>query len=265
MEKIIKTSTITIRPLTTMEELLEMQKVEEVVWQMSPNPVHQTFTALNNGGIILGAFDGNRMIGFLYSFAGFDGQNAYLCSHMLGILSAYRSGGLGMRMKRKQAEMAGELGYSIITWTFDPLESLNAYLNLHKLGAVGAAYHIDHYGTMNDNLNKGLPSDRIQIEWSTVEQEDTPPVNFAPERLLTDIDEHNKPLGRTAIFHDDHDGWFVAIPANFQSIKKENIELARSWRLVTRKAFQLLFNHEYVAVDLLHNPSKKISYYYFSK
>lgn len=257
------TSDITIRPLTTMDELLEMQKVEETVWKMSPNPVHQTFTALKNGGIILGAFNGQKMIGFLYSFAGYDGQNTYLCSHMLGILPEFRSGGLGMRMKKKQAELAGELGYSVITWTFDPLESLNAYLNLNKLGAVGAAYHIDHYGVMNDDLNKGLATDRIQIEWATGERAKNSPVDFTPDRLLTDVNEHNEPVANLTAFQDDHNGWFVAIPTNFQTIKNENMELARQWRRVTREAFQLLFKKNYIARDLLRDPSKDISYYYF--
>src|SRR5699024_10712291 len=90
---------------------------------------------------------------------------AYLCSHMLGILPEYRKGGLGVKMKLKQADIAKALGYQMITWTFDPLESLNAYVNLHKLGAVAAHYKPNHYGSMDDKLNKGLPSDRIQIEW----------------------------------------------------------------------------------------------------
>ncbi|QGS68395.1 GNAT family N-acetyltransferase [Oceanobacillus sp. 143] len=156
---------IEIRPLETMDELIEMQKVEESVWQADSIPVHQTYTVLNNGGIILGAFDQNKMIGFLYSFAGFDGKSAYLCSHELGILPAYRKGGLGERMKQMQADLAKEAGYEIITWTFDPLESVNAYLNLHKLGAEGVLYKENYYGVMEDELNQGLPSDRIHIKW----------------------------------------------------------------------------------------------------
>lgn len=114
---------VVIRALTTMEELKQMQEIETAVWQMPPLPVHQTFTALNNGGIILGAFDDKKLIGFLYSFAGFDGHVSYICSHMLGILPAYRASGLGVQMKIKQAEIARDMGYQMITWTFDPLES----------------------------------------------------------------------------------------------------------------------------------------------
>ncbi|WP_077324676.1 GNAT family N-acetyltransferase [Virgibacillus siamensis] len=256
---------VTIRRLQTMDELLEMQQVEESVWQMSPNPVHQTFTAMHNGGIILGAFDGEKMIGFLYSFAGFDGQTAYLCSHMLGILPGYQSGGLGMRMKLKQFEFAKELGYPIITWTFDPLESLNAYLNIHKLGAAGAAYHVNHYGEMGDRLNKGLPTDRIQIEWITSEQKPLPATQLKSERMLTDVKDNHIPIAQMSRFTEDAGSWFVAIPGNFQALKSKNITLAHEWRKVTRKAFLQLFQNGYAARDVLRDPSRNISYYVFTK
>ncbi|WP_052366545.1 GNAT family N-acetyltransferase [Geomicrobium sp. JCM 19055] len=102
---------ITIRELTTMEELEEMMDVEEAVWQMEPLQVHQTFTVLKNGGIILGAYDDEKMIGFLYSFPGFVEGDVYLCSHMLGFLPDYRKRGIGVLMKQRQAELAKDRGY----------------------------------------------------------------------------------------------------------------------------------------------------------
>ncbi|SDQ76550.1 Predicted acetyltransferase, GNAT superfamily [Virgibacillus subterraneus] len=258
-------SKVEIHRLSSMKELHKMQEVEEAVWQMSPNPVHQTYTALNHGGVILGAFDGQEMVGFLYSFAGFDGSQAYLCSHMLGILPGYRKDGLGERMKLKQAEVAQELGYSMITWTFDPLESLNAYLNLHKLGATGAFYKKDHYGSMNDELNEGLPTDRIQIEWDIYMATPAPKITFDENKLMIDVTENGVPKANLDIFNPINDGWFVAVPDNFQSIKKKDINLAKEWRQKTREAFQLLFNNGFIANNFIRNHSKKHSYYYFTK
>src|SRR5699024_12323394 len=106
-----------------------MQRVEAQVWKMDPIPIHQTFTALQNGGIILGAFDNKKLIGFLNSFPGFIRGNTHLCSHMLGILPEYRTVGLGEKMKLKQAKLAREAGYSLISWTFDQLES--GYVSLY--------------------------------------------------------------------------------------------------------------------------------------
>ncbi|PAV29722.1 hypothetical protein CIL05_10145 [Virgibacillus profundi] len=259
---------ITIRSIKTMEELLEVQKVEESVWHMPPTPVHQTFTASVNGGIILGAYDGDKMIGFLYSFAGFDGGNAYLCSHMLGVLADYRKGGLGVQMKLKQAELAKEMGYDMITWTYDPLESLNANLNLHKLGAKGAKYKENHYGSMDDGLNQGLPTDRIQIMWNISKSEATNTVAFNEDKVLLTATSEGNPL-ITNTFHETYtpknDAWFMAIPNNFQQIKKENFKLAKSWRMHTREVFQRLFADGYQAVDIIRDDAKQVSYYVFKK
>lgn len=260
--------TIEIRQLTSIQELNHVQQLEESIWNMPPIPVHQTFTAINNGGIVLGAFDKQKMIGFLYSFPGFDGKNTYLCSHMLGILPEYRKDGLGVKMKLKQAEIAKDLGYKVITWTYDPLESLNAYLNLHKLGAVGASYMENHYGEMTDSLNEGLPSDRILIKWYIDEKQKSFNENIINrQNILLDMNNDGSPSTKRVSLDllNSEEKSFVAIPANFQEIKNENKKLAKAWRFETRKIFKVLFNNGYRAVDLIRSDCKHISYYVFNK
>jgi predicted GNAT superfamily acetyltransferase len=259
---------LVIRLLTTMNELRDMQAVEAAVWRMPATPVHQTYTALNNGGIILGAFDGKKMIGFLYSFAGFDGKVPYVCSHMLGILPAYRTAGLGVQMKLKQAQIARAMGYHMITWTFDPLESRNAYLNLHKLHASGARYKENHYGAMKDELNQGLPSDRILIKWDLNTEQTFTMEPFDDSKLLLDVNSEGWPVA-TECFHAFPSQMtgilFVAIPDNFQEIKQRNFQLAKQWRLETRKVFQMLFTEGYRAKDLIRVHSSPLNYYVFAK
>src|SRR5699024_5180647 len=120
---------ITLKELTTIKELEQMELIEQGVWDMSPLPIHQTLTAIKNGGIIIGAFDDNKIIGFSYAFAGFKDGQTYLCSHMLGIEEDYRSKKIGEQMRQKQQEIAIRKGYKEIHWTYDPLETRNAYLN----------------------------------------------------------------------------------------------------------------------------------------
>ncbi|WP_121616398.1 GNAT family N-acetyltransferase [Virgibacillus halodenitrificans] len=259
---------VEIRQLTTMSELYEMQKVEAAVWQMDPIPVHQTFTAMHHGGIILGAFEEDQMVGFLYSFAGFDGKVSYLCSHMMGMLPGYRMNGLGEALKFKQAEIARKLGYDMITWTYDPLESRNAYVNLHKLGAVGAIYHPNHYGEMADELNHGLPTDRFQIKWELGEKKSVQPATWDIELVLLDGGSHGEPIIKkhleTADIADSST-YFVAIPADFQTMKQTDFTLAKSWRLETGKVFKKLFDHGFQARDLLRTKEEAYSYYVFIK
>ena len=237
---------------------------------MAPIPIHQTFTAMGNGGIILGAFKEKKMIGFLYSFPGFDGKQTYLCSHMLGILPEYQTQGLGMRMKLKQAELAKEYGYTMITWTFDPLESKNAYLNINKLGAVGAIYSPDHYGDLQDGLNTGLPTDRIKIEWhlSESDEADIPTPSLNQANMLLDMDDDASPVITEHFSNHELEkeaAWFIAIPRHFQAMKKENMALAKEWRYHTRDVMQALFTVGYQAKDVIRPLDKQVSYYVFKK
>lgn len=257
---------IKIRLLTTIEDFNEMQIIEEAVWEMPPIPVHQTFTAASNGGIFLGAFLEDKLIGFLNSFPGYDyhTKTAYLCSHMMGILPEYRHLGLGKTLKLKQAEIAREYGYVKIVWTFDPLESRNAYLNIHKLGAVGAIYSPDYYGSLNDQLNQGLPTDRMIIEWDLVNVKKSIHANINDEHIL--LTQKNQSPSTLATFDTgvQKEFWLVGVPENFQEIKKNNFPLARKWRYATREIFNGLYAAGYQATDIIRAPETAQSYFVFT-
>ena len=140
---------IEIKELTTIEELKALKHIEKAVWDMDPLPTHQTLTAVKNGGLVIGAYDGENLIGFSYGFAGFSGSQTYLCSHMLGIIDNYRSKKIGEKLKQKQRQVALRKGYSKMHWTFDPLETRNAYLNLSKLRGIVDVYIEDAYGAID--------------------------------------------------------------------------------------------------------------------
>lgn len=259
---------IEIRPLTTIKDLEKMQEVESAVWKMDPIPVHQTYTSMQNGGIILGAFAEGELVGFLNSFPGFKQQTVHLCSHMLGILPDYQQDGIGERMKRRQAALARQAGYSLITWTFDPLESRNAHLNLHKLGAVGTMYRPNHYGSLQDEFNQGLPSDRILIEWYLRDRKQKQSYAFNWNKLLLEVDEEQRPVATKVEEQVDlamANVFFVAIPKHFQQIKQRDFELATEWRRKTRTIFEQLFLAGFNATDLLADEERSVCYYVFTK
>jgi len=132
------------------------------------------------GGQAIGAFDtdlpgsspegsAESMIGFAFSLPGVKtgrGEpRAYLHSHMLAVREGYRNRGLGAQLKLKQREEALSRGIRLMEWTFDPLEIKNAFLNIHKLGAIVCGYHVDFYGVSSSRLQGGLPTDRLLAEW----------------------------------------------------------------------------------------------------
>ncbi|MEX3625691.1 GNAT family N-acetyltransferase [Viridibacillus arvi] len=260
-----------IKKLVDIEEIRATQLIEEQVWNLPVTPIHQTYTASKNGGMILGAYDNDELVGYQYSFPGFKNGQAYLCSHMLGVLPAYQKGGLGEKLKAAQKECALKMGYSLIVWTYDPLESVNAYLNLHKLKGIAASYLEDHYGVMEDPLNKGIPTDRFLVEWWICsdhiqsEQKNDEKQSYEP-LIETELDKSQFPIIRTETeLIKDKDVVLIPIPENFQQMKQQQPNLALEWRYKTRKWFQELCFNNYVAVDVRRNSKEKVSYYVFRK
>jgi predicted GNAT superfamily acetyltransferase len=122
--------------------------------------------AMKIGGQVVGAFalDG-RMIGFAMALPAYRDGEAYLHSHMLAVLPEYRNAGLGRRLKLAQRDDAIARGIERMEWTYDPLETKNAYLNIAKLGAISRRYEANFYGASTSVLQGGLPTDRLYAEW----------------------------------------------------------------------------------------------------
>lgn len=264
-----KTEEIEIRSLHLIEELEDVRKLESKIWgEYDSIPTHQTITAVKNGGLVLGAYCGEMLVGFQYSFPGFNGKSAYLCSHMLGIDEQFRNRGIGEKLKLRQREEALKLGYSLITWTYDPLESINAHLNITKLGGVCSTYIVNCYGEMEDLLNSGIPSDRFLVEWHIQQEKATDSrgqvmeLDFLLENSLIQWDTNNKglpfPSSTLPLPEQECDTAIVAIPKNFRTIRETNMEIATEWRMKTRDIFTNLFEQGWQVTDFKKNSMKDI-------
>ena len=128
-------------------------------------PLRLFVVATKIGGQVLGAFDGNDLVGFAMSIPGTRGGNPYLHSHMLAVRETFRNSGLGKKLKFAQRDDALQRGIRLIEWTFDPLEIKNAWLNIKRLGAVARRYNPNQYGMSSSPLQGGLPTDRLVAEW----------------------------------------------------------------------------------------------------
>ncbi len=252
---------VSIRNLQTVTELEKVRELEALIWSLEDSvPVNQTVAAVKNGGFVLGAFLHEKLIGFQYSFPGFDGTKAYLCSHSLGIHPDYRAFGVGEKLKWAQKNTALLKGYELITWTYDPLETVNANLNLHKLGGISTTYLEDVYGEMNDGLNTGIATDRFLVDWW-----------LKTKGVKRDLNQNALQVIRTDQFNGNlipaeihlnlaHNTLFVSVPGNFQRIKAEDFSLAKQWREATRKVFIHYFKEGYTATDLM---KEKENHYYY--
>jgi predicted GNAT superfamily acetyltransferase len=164
----IKTNSIEIRKCESLDEMRTAVELQKEVWNFTDAelvPLRLFVVAEKVGGQVLGAFDGEDMVGFALAVPGVRAGRSYLHSHMLAVRKDYRNGGLGRRIKLYQRQEALERGFELIEWTFDPLEIKNAYLNIEKLGAIVRRYTINQYGITTSPLQGGLPTDRLIAEW----------------------------------------------------------------------------------------------------
>ena len=191
-----------------------------------------------NGGVVAGAFtpDG-ALVGFVFGFLGMRDGRLRLCSHQLGVTPAWRGRGVGVALKQLQRRRSLELGYDLVTWTFDPLEARNAYLNLQRLGAIARLYDRDHYGAMEDELNRGLPSDRFEAEWWIREPHRARPAPPAGAAVMLRVGGDGEPLLQDTSLQPQQAA-VIGIPSDFQELRRRDLELARRWRLASRAAFE---------------------------
>lgn len=264
---------IKIRHLHSVAELEKARQLENIVWgEKESIPVHQTLTSSQNGGFLLGAFIDSKLVGFQYSFPGYDGNSIYLCSHILAVDPRYRNCGIGERLKNAQWEESQKRGYAFISWTFDPLESANGYLNIGKLGAECSEYMENCYGELDDYLNSNFPTDRFVVKWTNLKQKN-PPEREKKERQVEKLNvvgfrlnEDGMPvIEQVKTFHPGQSNIAVAIPNAIQQIKEKAPQIALDWRLKTRELFTRLFNEGWELEDFMKGHNAHAVHYYILK
>ncbi len=174
---------IRIRSCAGMVEMEACVDLQIETWGYDENDVipRKTFLlAQKIGGQVLGAFDSDlandadagpdgMLVGFAMSLPGLKstphGPMPYIHSHMLAVRPSHRNRGLGAQLKWEQRREALSRGIRHMEWTFDPLEIKNAFLNIHRLGAIAREYRVNFYGVSSSRLQGGLPTDRLLAEW----------------------------------------------------------------------------------------------------
>jgi len=241
---------VEIRLVRSQEEFAACEVMSREIWGAAERnvvPRELLLTIQLNGGLVHGAFaPDRRLVGFCFAFLGRRDGQLRLCSHQLGVIPELRGGGIGIALKEAQRDDALRLGYELVTWTFDPLEARNAYINLHRLGCIARLYDRNHYGAMEDELNRGLPSDRFEVEWWLRRPKATPTTHDPV--VILEVGRHGEPRrvgtnvspGRTAL---------IWIPADIQVVKRQSLELALAWRMESRAAFEAALAAGLVAVD----------------
>lgn len=279
---------ITIRALKGVEDCQNFQRTTHWIWGGDTTdevPLHVLITIAKNGGGIMGAFaeDGpaetGGMIGMTIGWlgTGIDPANPgtspklKFCSHMAGVLPAWQGKHVGLRLKLAQRDFLLAQGLTDwVTWTYDPLYRPNGVFNIHRLGATCSTYIQDLYGVMTDDLNRGVPSDRCQVDWriksAHVVQKaqadgSTRPPHAAWEAdnleiLLSATNEAGFTVPGEPTFVGKGRPLAVPIPADIGAIRRSDSQLSLAWRLYLRIVLEEAFDDGYTMVDCIHLPNR---------
>ena len=256
----------TIRDLHGLDDYRAVVALEQEIWGYTDMAdvvtVPVFIITVKRGGILIGASDERgRMVGFAFSIVGMKDGAPSQWSHMMGVVPEYRRSGLGRALKLAQRERALAAGFSLMEWTFDPLQALNAHLNFARLGVVCDEYVRNLYGESTSSLHRGTPTDRFVVEWRL----DTPHVERrlastnavlvrASEVAQAPIANETKEAGpwrapATSDLTIDTRRLWVEVPLGFTEIQRDAPELALEWRHHTRAIFETYFSRGYRAVD----------------
>ncbi len=250
------------RLLESVDEFRACHEIQRAAWQFSDQliiPYTQLVTAQHHGGVVLGAFDGTTLVGFVYGYLGRHTGPPYLFSQRLGVLPTYQGRGIGERLKWAQRSRALELGLDRILWTYDPLEAPNAWLNIAKLGGVARRYERNFFGRHETPLHGDLPSDRFLVEWALqgdrvlarLEPDWSPPdadgllAQAGPPLNAVTWDERGLPASGAADLTAERPQLAVEVPAGWQDLPAADVALAADWRAKTRLLFEHYFDLGY--------------------
>ena len=245
---------VSYRDLTTLTDFTEAVELERRIWgpgydDVVPTPI--LTVSVHRGGILIGAFADDKMIGFVYSLPGIKHGKPTQWSHMLGVVDTFRQSGVGYQLKLLQRERARAMGIDLIEWTYDPLQAANAHLNFVKLGVVVEEYLENVYGDSGSPLHQGNPTDRFVAEWHINQTRAAEDFSVAAAGAV--------PVNRT----DWSDGWLesvdvdlsmaarrltVEIPVGFTDMLARAPERAMAWRVCTRAIFTTYLDRGYRVV-----------------
>ena len=280
-----------IRALTTADELRQVFELEQAIWGYESIedsvPVMMLLVSTRVGGLVVGAYDQGRLVGFAYALPGIRDGKPFQWSHMLGVVPEYRASGLGWRLKVEQRRLVMESGVDLIAWTYDPLQAANAHLNFAKLGTVAREYHLDAYPGSSSSLHAGTPTDRLIAEWwlrsDRVVERLSAAGRGGPERqhgaaalasgvVLREAAEVNRVREAGEwLAPDDHDlsldapHLAVTIPTGFTETQQRDLPLAQAWRLATREMFTTYLSRGYEVVDFVLDRTRRRGTYVLSR
>lgn len=248
---------VTIRAASSTADYRACQEAQKKAWGITEDgyliPIATLVGAQLHGGLVLGAFlpDGSA-VATSFAFLGRLDDRICLYSQLTGVIPGYQSLGLGYQIKLLQRRFAEAEKIAVIAWAFDPLQAGNARFNLDKLGASASRYIANMYGERTDQLNAGVPTDRLIAEWPVVPESRTTlpdPANVEVPYLIRTAARSDGEQEPVEVAREEASPWTrLPIPADIGRLRRDHPELAEKWRIAVNEAFTAAFAVGYRAV-----------------
>jgi predicted GNAT superfamily acetyltransferase len=253
------TANLTLRPLSSQEDYEACIALQRATWgddfrELVPPAMLQITQKV--GGIAAGAFDGDRLVGFVYGLTGIEAGRPVHWSHMLAVDERMRDHGIGRRLKQYQRDRLAALGVERMYWTFDPLVARNAHLNLMVLGTRVVEYARDMYGeNPMSRTDSVIGSDRFVVAWDVTSSTPQPAPDGQGRSGAVVGGRTEPPLISTESDPlPDDPAVLVAIPPDIQALKLADPAAALGWRRSTRRAFEHYLARGYVVAGVKSAP-----------
>ena len=189
---------------------------------------------------------GRPVVGFAVGFLGWS-PCLHVHSHQVGVVDGERRRGIGYALKLAQRYTCLSHGITDMRWTFDPLVRRNVAFNLEVLGARAASFHVAFYGAMDDAINGGDASDRLEAVWSLgralpsrpfVGPSNPPLPGADPVTLLVERDGWPELTG-----DEPSSGAVLAVPADYETLRRQDPARSSAWRAASREVLQAAYGN----------------------
>lgn len=268
-----------LRDLTTLEEFRAVERLESEIWgPIDLVPVPILAVTVRRGAVLVGAFEDDQLVGFVYSFPALKPGEAKAShwSHMLGVHPGSRRSGLGRELKLAQRDRVLALGLDLIEWTYDPLQAANAHLNFVTLGTVVEEYEENVYGESASPLHGGLATDRFICQWWIRQPHVERRIRGGLVRAVSHevasapVVNQVQPAGESLAPDGVDLGCreprvMVDIPMDFTAMLASDPACALEWRLQTRAVFTHYLGTGYRVVDFMLDKAARRGRYLLSK
>ncbi len=269
---------IRMQPLLKLEDMPPAVELQRIYWGSHVESVvagHMLYSIVNAGGHVLGAYDGDRLIGVLIGLVALDPDTSrplqerlQIASKRMVVLPEYRSHGIGARLKLAQRQEAIRQGIRLVTWTFDPLLSANAHLNIRKLRAISRCYLLDYYGNDDSGgLSRLGSSDRLLVEWRVADSaviavlDQQSSLRSSSDYMLQGVPMVNAAGRNAAGLPMPASDWhvprevccaMVEIPSHYDDLLRLAPQVARAWQTHIREVFMQLFERGFMVTDFIY-------------